>query len=240
MKIEYSRNLNGSFMIVREAGFLYENYELMMLLDNRIPGLLSLQVIVGDGKIEYWYDVTGMTSLETMLGNETLGAEKLRRLTEDIFDMNRGLENYLLDGNNICYLPAMVYYDRELEKYRFCYLPGSNADLSLRLRGLMECLLTKLDHTDPEAVEMGYTLYEKSTREGCSVQELLACTAVAEAPAEKEKEGQELWPGEEKEASRGLSLVSEPGAKRRQHGLKGGFLRRGREQKEEVPFDRYL
>ena len=49
MKIEYIRNLNGSYMIIRDVDYPCRSYELMMLLNNRIPGLLSLQIIVGDG-----------------------------------------------------------------------------------------------------------------------------------------------------------------------------------------------
>lgn len=59
MKIEYIRNLNGSYMIIRDVDYPCRSYELMMLLNNRIPGLLSLQIIVGDGKLEYWYDIVG-------------------------------------------------------------------------------------------------------------------------------------------------------------------------------------
>lgn len=200
MKIEYSRNLNGSFMIIKEADYLYEAYELLMLLNNEVPGLLQLQIIINEGKIEYWYEITGMTALEGKLGAETLRAGEMRCLIENIFDMNRGLDNYLLDGENICYLPEMVYYDRSLKKYRFCYLPGSRADDSLRLPQLMEYLLTKIDHTDSAAVTMGYTLYEKSMQESCSLQELLNCTACEENLKEEsggrddEPEGDmELW-----------------------------------------------
>lgn len=96
MKIEYIRNLNGSYMIIRDVDYPCRSYELMMLLNNRIPGLLSLQIIVGDGKLEYWYDITGMTSLDTQLMLISLDASGLQTMTEDIFDMNLGLEEYLL------------------------------------------------------------------------------------------------------------------------------------------------
>ncbi len=175
MKIEYIRNLNGSYMIIRDVDYPCRSYELMMLLNNRIPGLLSLQIIVGDGKLEYWYDITGMTSLDTQLMLISLDASGLQTMTEDIFDMNLGLEEYLLDGKNICYLPELVFYDRYVEKYRFCYLPGSGEAEPQGMQNLMEYLLTKIDHTDQRAVKIGYELYEKSTQEGCSIQELLGC-----------------------------------------------------------------
>lgn len=223
MKIEYIRNLNGSFMIVKDADYPYENYELLMLLNNKIPGLLALQIIINDGKIEYWYEITGMTSLDTRLGFVALDAGGLRHLAEDVFDMNLGLENYLLDTENVCYLPEVVYYDRALEKYRFCYLPGSKAETSYRLQSLTEYLLTKIDHTDQEAVKIGYALYEKSTQEGCSIQELLSCTVYEETVDVCEiNEVDGMFDGEKEDSFSPDSST----AKRKRNGLRQVFQKK--------------
>ena len=64
MKIEYLRTARHSYMIIREADYVFENYEVQMILHNDISSLLSMKIIAGDGRVEYWYDVTGMQSLE--------------------------------------------------------------------------------------------------------------------------------------------------------------------------------
>lgn len=178
MKIEYIRNLNGSYMIIKDAEYSYENSELLMLLNNRIPGLLGLQIIISDGKMEYWYDITGTTSFGTLLDVSPLRGEKLRYLIENIYDMNRQLEDFMLDGENVQYLPELIYFDRATEKYLFCYLPGSKTIGSGSLQALTEHLLAKIDHKDADAVSMGYALYEKSIQECCSLQELLSCVVL--------------------------------------------------------------
>lgn len=180
MKIEYKRNLTESFMILKDAEYSYENYELLMLLNNKIPGCLEVQIIISDGKIEYWYEITGMSSLDTISELHNMEASCIRRVIEDLYDTNQSLREYMLDDMNICYLPEMIYLDRGTEKYRFCYLPGGRENGELRLQGLMEYILTKIDHTDREAVKMGYDLYEKSTQEYCSVGELLSCVNLSE------------------------------------------------------------
>lgn len=195
MKIEYIRNLTGSYMIVKDAEYPYENAELLMLLNNKIPGLLDLQVIISDGKMEYWYEITGTTSFETLLDAALLNGIKLRQLIEDIYDMNRQLEDYLLDGENIQYLPEMIYFERTTEKYRFCYLPGSKQLNRNSLQTLTEHLLTKIDHKDADAVSMGYSLYEKSMQESCSLQELLSCVLLSkEETTVEESEDKEKLP----------------------------------------------
>lgn len=228
MKIEYIRNLNGSFMILKEADYQYENYELLMLLNNKIPGLLALQIMINDGKIEYWYDITGMTSMDTMFGFVNLDAGGLRHLTEDIFDMNLGLENYLLDAENVCYLPEVVFYDRSSEKYRFCYLPGSKAEASYRLQSLTEYLLTKIDHTDQAAVKIGYALYEQSTREGCSIQELLSCTVYEETEGSYEDDEVDIMQDDEAYMPDELKELS---TKRTRTGIRQ-FLQRKKTEKK--------
>ncbi len=194
MNIEYIRNLTGSYMIVKDAEYEYENAELLMLLNNKVPGLLDLQVIISNGKIEYWYEITGTTSLGTMLELFPLNGEKLKRFIEDIYDMNQQLDEYLLDGANVSYIPELIYFDRTTEKYRFCYLPGSKSLGNNSLQSLAEYLLPKLDHKDADAVNIGYSFYEKSLQEHCSAEEILSCSMMAEKeesvaePALKEEE----------------------------------------------------
>lgn len=233
MKIEYIRNLNGSFMIIKEANYQYENYELLMLLNNKIPGLLALQIIISDGKIEYWYDISGMTSMDTMFGLVNSDADGLRHLTEDIFDMNLGLENYLLDAENVCYLPEMVFYDRSSEKYRFCYLPGSKSEASCRLQSLTEYLLTKIDHTDQTAVKIGYALYEKSTQEGCSIQELLSCIVYEETAESREDNKVDIT---QDEAAEMLAVQDHLPMRRKRDGIRQLLQRKRTEKKDKSDY----
>lgn len=180
MNIEYIRNLTGSYMIIKNADYPYENSELLMMLNNKIPGLLELQIIISNGKLEYWYDITGTTSLGTMMELFSLDGHKFRRMIEDIYDMNCQLEDFMLDGENVSYLPEMIYYDRESEKYKFCYIPGIKTIGRNTIQTLSEYLLTKIDHKDQKAVKMGYDFYEKSIQESCSAKELLSCVVLPE------------------------------------------------------------
>ena len=71
MRIEYLRTANHSYMIVKEADYIFEHYEVQMILHNEIMSLLDMRIIVGDGQVEYWYDVTGMQSLEKLFSTDS-------------------------------------------------------------------------------------------------------------------------------------------------------------------------
>lgn len=200
MQVEYIRNLSGSYMIIKDADFPYENAELLMLLNNQIPGLLDVQIIISNGKMEYWYDITGMTSLHTLTELSLLDGQKFRRMIEDIYDMSLQIEDYMLDGGNVAFMPEFVYFDRGNGKYQFCYLPGIKSREERSLQSLSEYLLTKIDHKDPDAVKMGYDFYEKTLQECCSARELLTCIVLEEEkqePITVEDEFQTLTGGQE-------------------------------------------
>lgn len=160
MKIEYLRTARHSYMIIREADFMFENYEVQMILHNNISSLLSMKIIVGDGRVEYWYDVTGMQSLEKQFTVSALNETKLRFLLQSLCDMKQQMEDYMLDDRNIDFSSAMVFYDRNAEKIRFCYIPGYLQMKAAGIRGLLEEVLQHLDHTDSGAVRIGYKMYE--------------------------------------------------------------------------------
>ncbi len=239
MKVAYIKNLSGSFMILKDAEYEYENYELLMLLNNHIPGCLETQIIIGDGKVEYWYDITGMTALDTLLGTQNLRSEQMRKIVGDLFDMNLKLEEYLLDGNNICYLPEFIYLERVSGKYKFCYLPGSGALGTMRFQNLMEHLLTKIDHTDQEAVRIGYDLYEKSTQDCCSAEELMACVTALEPLGEEDPELEFIEDSEETEEELAEDVL-ETEHTGPLEGIRNLFFGKGARRVDEMPADPVL
>lgn len=160
MKIEYLRTARHSYMIVREADFMFEHYEVQMILHNDISSLLRMKIIVGDGRVEYWYDVTGMQSLEKQFAVSALDERKLRFLLQSLCDMKQQMEDYMLDDRNIDFSASMVFYDRNAEKIRFCYIPGYLQTKPAGIRGLLEEIIQHLDHKDSRAVRIGYEMYE--------------------------------------------------------------------------------
>lgn len=160
MKIEYLRTARHSYMIIREADFVFENYEVQMILHNDISSLLPMKIIVGDGRVEYWYDVTGMQSLEKQFVVSALDETRLRFLLQSLCDMKQQMEDYMLDDRNIDFSSSMVFYDRNAEKIRFCYIPGYLQTKPAGIRGLLEEVLQHLDHKDSRAVRIGYEMYE--------------------------------------------------------------------------------
>ena len=161
MKIEYLRTAQNSYMIVREADYDFAPYELQMILHNKMRNLVPLQIIIADGKVEYWYEITGMKSLEQRLAVGTADRIMIRQILEAICMVKTELENYLLDDRNIDYSSSMIFWNRMGDEIMFCYIPGCHAANNGGVRGLFEELLQHLNHSDTEAVRMAYRIYER-------------------------------------------------------------------------------
>lgn len=161
MKTEYLRTAKNSYMIIKEADFYFEPYELEMVIQNELKYLVPIQVVVSDGKVEYWFDVTGMKALELELSVAEADKEMIRMLLESICNMKMELEEYLLDDRDISYRSAMVFRNRSGNRMQFCYIPGYHSEKTPGVRGLFEELLQHLNHMDSEAVRMTYGMYER-------------------------------------------------------------------------------
>ncbi len=175
MNIEFLRTSRKSYMIVKNADYFFENYELQMILHNDIPGLLEIQVIMEDGAAEYWYDVTGMQSLEKQFSVVPVGEKQLRFLLQNLIELKRSMEEFLLDDQNICFSASMIYYDRFTDKIRFCYIPGLAQQGGGDVKVLFEAVLQYLDHSDVMAVRMGYDMYERCTQSEFIVEDCIEC-----------------------------------------------------------------
>lgn len=175
MNVEFLRTSRKSYMIVKNADYIFENYELQMILHNDIPSLLEMQVIMGDGSAEYWYDVTGMQSLEKQFSVIPIRERQLRFLLQNLIELKKAMEEYLLDDQNICFSTSMIYYDRFTDRIRFCYIPGLAQQSEQGIRNLFEEILQYLDHSDVMAMQMGYEMYERCAQSEFIAEDCIEC-----------------------------------------------------------------
>ena len=175
MKTEYLRTASNSYMIIKDAEYLFEPYELQMVLRNKMEHLLSMQIMISDGKTEYWYDVTGMQSLAQKLTMQTAGGALVRKAAEEICGMKIELEEYLLQDIDIVYDPEMIFMDRKETSIKFCYIPGFGTEKRGGVKGLLEKFLQRLDHSDAAAVRLAYGLYERCETDDLTLRDYYDC-----------------------------------------------------------------
>ena len=175
MKIEYERTAAKSYMVIRDAIFPHERYEQMMQVKNRIPSLLPIEVIAENGEDVYWYEITGLVSLDVIMSMEELNFGWVQAIVQGVCDLKMNLERYLLEETDICFDTEAILVDRAEKKLSFCMIPGYKGQAHDGLSLLFEEVLAHLDHLDMQAVQSAYAIYDKSLAGSIGIPELMQC-----------------------------------------------------------------
>lgn len=203
MEITYQRNLHKSYMCIEEAENVVEEHELMMLQRYRIPQLLPMQTMIQDGKVQYWFEITGKQQLKDYLGGRPIGMECLRMLLLSLEQLCQKIPEFLLKEERICLREEMLYVDLQDETVYFTYLPFWKEDFPEEFREWMEEILKRINHQDRECTELAYNLYEQVRRENISIRGLLNEQKWEKEPEKIEQAEEEyIWEPEKKEVSR--------------------------------------
>lgn len=180
MEVSYRRELDHNYLVLEEKEF-QENYQVNMLLKNRIPGFLECRMTRVDKKAFFYYEITSRQNLRLVLERKRLSLMEMIRLLEGLEQAAQTCEEYLLDGERILLQPDFIYLDPDEWKIWVCFYPFEKQELGSQLLGLAEYLLDHLDRQDSGAVTLGYEFYRMAGEENPSIRKLLEEWENAEA-----------------------------------------------------------
>lgn len=167
MEISYKRSMNDNYMVIGggEIG-KRDSYQTRMLLENQIQGLLPCKLQKVNGEELFYYGITGCQSLKNLFENRKFDRIELENLFISVFKIMENLDEYLLNRDYLLLQPSCIFRGKENKEYYFVWCPVSEADIEQEFRQLTEYILPKIDHTDKEAVTLGYGIYKESTESG--------------------------------------------------------------------------
>jgi hypothetical protein len=164
-EITYERNLNHNYMILRSCDFFgtsQENpsdFRKRMILENNIEGLLPLKQRNINGELCYYYEINSLQSIDRLYAKKEIGYEELKQLLMSCIGLFERLEEYLLDGSQIILKPEFIYMNIDTNKLYFVCYPEYEGDVREEFREFVDMLLTRIDHTDNNAVMLSYKVY---------------------------------------------------------------------------------
>lgn len=199
MEVSYRRELDHNYLVLEEKEY-EENYQVQMLLKNRIPGFLECRMTRVDRDASFYYEITSRQNLRLVLERKRISLTELVKLLEGLENAAATCEEYLLDSERILLQPDFIYLDPDTWKIRVCFYPFEEQDMGGALLGLAEYLLDHLDRQDSGAVTLGYEFYRMAGEENPSIRKLLE--EWGEGATGKDTEGQSESPGVEKQEER--------------------------------------
>lgn len=185
MEVSYRRRFHQSYMILEDSQEPEELCELTMLAHNKIPGLLAMETEIADGKVRYWYDITGKQSLADYLVRREADGRLLELLFQGLDAVCQKLSEHLLEESRLVLEPEYLYLDFSGKKLGMVYFPGYHKDIRDSFRELMEVLLRRLSHSDKQGAAMAYEMYQLSLQAEQSFADMLR-RAIAAGQTEPE------------------------------------------------------
>lgn len=171
MKTYYKNDLKRAYMILEGEVGDREDYQIVMLKENEIPGILKLDVRYVDNQSQYYYDISGKTSFKIRHEKVNLTIEDMRRLVNDLLEAIQTLKKYMLDGTCILLEPEYIFCEEQ--SYFFCYYPSCSHDIREEFHRLTEFFVREVDYKDEEGVHFAYTLHKATMEENYSVEEIM-------------------------------------------------------------------
>lgn len=187
MRTYYENDLKRAYLVLTGEEGEKEDYQVVMLQENHIEGVLKTDIRHVDNQIHYYYDVSGKTSFKARHEKINLCCEDMKRLVRDLLQTIQNVQRYMLDGKCILLEPEYIFCEKD--RFVFCYYPPCERDVREEFHKLTEFFVREVNYKDEEGVHFAYTLHKATMEENYSIQEIME--RLVQEAKETEEEQQE-------------------------------------------------
>lgn len=173
---------------IEEEAIYQEDYQMRMLRENQIEGLLKVKGRGADNRSYYDYDVSGKISMHALYERNEISTQDLKEFLSGLLKMTEEVEKYLLNKNCLLLEPEYIYYEEGA--YYFCYYPPGKGNLWEAFHRLTEYFVKKADYKDQECIQTIFLLHKETMKENYSL-EKLAQQCLRQEDEENLQEGEE-------------------------------------------------
>ena len=160
MKKRYQRNRNHFYLVLEEDKLYKEDYQVRMILENEIKGLLKVQGRGMDEKSCFFYDITGKESLKKQYKKKTMSQEEIMLFLKDLLHILEELYEHMLDASSLILRPEYIF--QEGEQSYFCYCPYESRNVCKDFHKFTEFLVSQIDYEDRDSIWLAYELHKKT------------------------------------------------------------------------------
>lgn len=168
---ELKTELNQTRLRFSLSGLYTEDYQIRMLRENQIRGLLPVNVHGEGENTVYEYDITGLTSLNQYYKHKKITWQEMNRFLEQILEVVEAVEGYLLNPNRLLINPEYIFFEEEV--CRFCYFPQGEEDIRMSFHRLMDNFVQWTDYQDIPSVKTAFFLHKETMKENYSLKRIM-------------------------------------------------------------------
>ena len=193
MQAEYRREDHKTYFVVKDTRINeYEKndgnvaYDLEMLCENRIKGLLPISIRSFNGETELYYDISTKQTMSVLYDKKKLLKEDLTWIFSGIKNAVKELEDFFLDMECVILDMDYVYINVAKREVLLLYYPYPEESFEENVEHFAEDILDKICNEDQETVIYAYNFYRFVKEEKCDL------IAVFERMDECREEGNDL------------------------------------------------
>lgn len=189
MEATYIRESSEHYLAVSVNELPEGDYQMPMLLQNRIPGVLPVHMQLIDGVSALYYEVTSFRSLSSSFEAEKLNLDMILKILLSMSHVAEEIDRYLLRGNGIVLDPDFVFVSMDRSEISFCYNPCGNGTIAEGLNGMARFILDHIDYEDRKCTALAYGLFQESMKESVSVTDFAKMALGYDMEKQKEEKG---------------------------------------------------
>ncbi|GEM_PF-231930 len=202
LEMHYETDNHNNYVIIESQALQKEvSYQEKMVVHNTIPNLLPVKIREINNQKQYCYNITRKQQMEKLYEFTKLQYEDIVMLCENISEMVKSVNSYMLDTSHILLNPQCIYIDVTRKKVSFLYHFEESTDFREQLKEFFGYLLELYDHqTDKMELMHIYGIYqhilqgeydETNLKELCIRQEAATQTAESAMQEMSEKHSQD-------------------------------------------------
>lgn len=195
MQAEFKRENHKSYFVIRDSRLdsdeqSHEVYDLEMLCENQIQGILPVSLHSFNGETELYYDISTKQTLRVLFEKKMFTREDLKWIFSGMNEAVCRLENYLLDMENLLIDPDYIYINMAEKKVYLLYYPYPEESFESEVEKFAEYILDKICNEDEQTVVYAYNFYRYVKEEKGDLISVFQEMENSDVNSEKEKSEQ--------------------------------------------------
>lgn len=150
----------NSFFVVGVDMTEVNTYEIDMLYNNFVEGIIQPEFRSIDGEMLLYNKINGMKSLKDIMAANTLTGKQTLMIMEAVCNAVIEAGEYMLEPDSLMMKSDYIFSCVSVDECRFVYAPGVRKDIKKQIRSLVEELIRHIDHMDGKLVDFMYNVYE--------------------------------------------------------------------------------
>lgn len=163
IETSFQKDFTSEYMIIMaDSGEINEShYEIQMLQNNCIYGLLLFQVRNMNEHLQYFYNIKGFISMTDLLEREKYIGTDIAGLMMELHRCMEALDSYLLEKSALNLDEHFIYYHMQSKTFAFTYIPGYYQPVEEQIKNLLSWMMKHIDYKRKSDVNLVYDIYRK-------------------------------------------------------------------------------